>query len=60
MAQQPVSGDQKDVDVVEVTSDNPERQQYSVPLNTDEPVVTRKELWSYYCMCVYLLHRSCY
>ena len=60
MAQQLVSGNQKDAHAVEVVSDTTDRQQYSAPLNTDEPIVTRKELWSYYCMCVYLLHRSYY
>ena len=60
MAQQPVSGNQKDASAVEVVSDTTDRQQYSAPLNTDEPIVTRKELWSYYCMCVSLLHRSYY
>ena len=60
MAQQPVSGNQKDAHAVEVVSDTTDRQQYSAPLNTDEPIVTRKELWSYYCMCVSLLHRSYY
>jgi hypothetical protein len=29
----------------------------STPIS-NEPIVTRKELWSYYCMCYHLLHVS--
>lgn len=38
-----------DVDDVEIPENLELEQPYVIPYNKDEPIVTRKELWSYYC-----------